>query len=143
MGDNALSLLHIEDDHVDKMVVERVLRKLNLVGNLYHSSNGEEALQLLRGTDGKTRPDPFPQLILLDINMPRMNGIEFLRELRKDASLRHMAVYMVTTSNDDADVRAAHELNVAGYILKPVDIQQFENTFRILGTYWQLCEFPA
>ena len=81
-------------------------------------------------------------LILLDINMPRMNGLEFLAELRKDASLKHLSVYMVTTSNDEADVKGAHEFNVAGYILMPVDIQQFENTFRILGSYWQICEFP-
>jgi CheY-like chemotaxis protein len=143
MGDKAISLLHIEDDNVDKMVVERVLKKLNLVSNLYHAPNGEEALFLLRGTEGRSRPDPFPQIILLDINMPRMNGIEFLRELRQDDTLKHLSVYMVTTSNDEADVKGAHELNVAGYILKPVDIQQFENTFRILGSYWQICEFPA
>jgi CheY-like chemotaxis protein len=143
MEDKHISLLHIEDDNVDKMVVERVLRKLNLVGTLHHAANGEDALSLLRGEGGFSRPHPFPQVILLDINMPRMNGIEFLKELRQDEALKHLSVYMVTTSNDDQDVRNAHAYNVAGYILKPVDIQQFENTFKILGSYWQICEFPA
>lgn len=142
MGDKAISLLHIEDDNVDKMVVERVLRKLNQVSHLHHAPNGEEALHLLRGSEGRQKLSPFPQVILLDINMPRMNGLEFLAELRKDPALKHLSVYMVTTSNDEADVKGAHEYNVAGYILKPVDIQQFENTFRILGSYWQICEFP-
>ncbi len=142
MSEKQIHLLHIEDDGVDKMVVERVLKKLNIVTSLYHAQNGEEALDKLRGTNGQEKLAPFPQIILLDINMPRMNGIEFLKELRADDQLKHLSVYMVTTSNDDADRMDAYQYNVAGYILKPVDISQFENTFKILGDYWLLCEFP-
>lgn len=142
MSEKQIHLLHIEDDGVDKMVVERVLKKLNIVASLHHAQNGEEALDKLRGTNGKEKLSPFPQIILLDINMPRMNGIEFLKELRADAELKHLSVYMVTTSNDDHDRMNAYQFNVAGYILKPVDISQFENTFKILGEFWRLCEFP-
>lgn len=142
MSEKQIHLLHIEDDGVDKMVVERVLKKLNIVSSLQHAQNGEEALDKLRGTNGQPKLSPFPQIILLDINMPRMNGIEFLKELRNDPEIRHLSVYMVTTSNDDNDRMDAYQFNVAGYILKPVDISQFENTFKVLGDFWMLCEFP-
>ncbi len=142
MSERQINLLHIEDDGVDKMVVERVLKKLKIVSSLHHAQNGEEALDKLRGTNGQEKLTPFPQIILLDINMPRMNGIEFLKELRADKGLKHLSVFMVTTSNDSHDLKDAYEYNIAGYILKPVDISQFENTFRILGEFWSLCEFP-
>lgn len=142
MSEKQIHLLHIEDDGVDKMVVERVLKKLKIVTSLHHAQNGEEALDKLRGANGQEKLSPFPQIILLDLNMPRMNGIEFLKELRADAALKHLSVYIVTTSNDDHDRMDAYQSNVAGYILKPVDISQFENTFRVLGEFWMLCEFP-
>ncbi len=142
MSEKQIHLLHIEDDGVDKMVVERVLKKLKIVTSLHHAQNGEEALDKLRGENGHEKLSPFPQIILLDLNMPRMNGIEFLTELRKDASLKHISVYIVTTSNDDKDRMDAYQRNVAGYILKPVDISQFENTFKVLGEFWMLCELP-
>lgn len=142
MGEKPLHILHIEDDNVDKMVVERVIKKLGIVSSLSHASNGEEGLEMLRGTGDKSKLDPFPQIILLDINMPRMNGLEFLKELRNDPALKYLCVYVMTTSNDEQDLTDAHNYNVAGYILKPVDITQFESTFRILSSFWQLCEFP-
>jgi CheY-like chemotaxis protein len=142
MADKQLSILHIEDDHVDQMVVERVLKRLNIANPLYHAQNGEEALDMLRGENGQTKLDPMPQLILLDINMPRMNGIEFLKELRSDDRIRHISVLIMTTSNDDEDRKEAYYYNVTGYVLKPVDITQFEATFKILADYWRLCEQP-
>lgn len=142
MSERSLTILHIEDDHVDKMVIERVIKRLNITNNILHASNGEEALELLRGENGKNIPDPLPNVILLDINMPRMNGLEFLKELREDEKLRSISVFVMTTSNDDADRVEAYRLNVAGYILKPVDINQFETTFQILANFWKICEWP-
>jgi CheY-like chemotaxis protein len=142
MGEKKLAILHIEDDHVDRMVVERVIKKLNITDHLFHAANGEEALDLLRGGNGGITPETLPQVIILDINMPRMNGLEFLRELRQDEKLKHLSVFIMTTSNDDDDRAEAYELNIAGYILKPVDINQFESTFKILSDFWKLCEWP-
>lgn len=142
MSERSLTILHIEDDHVDKMVIERVIKRLNITNNLLHASNGEEALELLRRENGKSVPDPLPNVILLDINMPRMNGLEFLKELRADEKLCSISVFVMTTSNDDADRAEAYRLNVAGYILKPVDINQFETTFQILANFWKIVEWP-
>lgn len=143
MGDKKLSILHIEDDHVDRMVVERVIKKLDITDRIYHASNGEEALDLLRGENGQTAPEELPQVILLDINMPRMNGLEFLKELRADEKLKHLSVFVMTTSNDDDDRFEAYQHNVAGYILKPVDISLFDSTFKVLSDFWKLCEWPV
>lgn len=142
MGEKKVTLLHIEDDNVDQMVVGRVLNKMDVVNQVHHASNGEEALNKLRGENGEELLSPFPNIILLDINMPKMNGIEFLKELRNDERLKHLSVYMVTTSSDDEDVKGAYEYNVAGYIIKPVDIAHFENTFKLVTDFWKLCEFP-
>ncbi len=142
MGEKQLAILHIEDDQVDRMVVERVIKRLNIASHLYHAPNGEEALDLLRGENGQKKPDPMPQVVLVDINMPRLNGIEFLKELREDNDLKHLNVFVVTTSNDDEDKKQAYFYNAAGYILKPVDINQFESTFKILADFWKLCERP-
>jgi CheY-like chemotaxis protein len=142
MGVKKVTLLHIEDDNVDKMVVGRVLSKMDVVNLVHHASNGEEALNKLKGENGEELLSPFPNIILLDINMPKMNGIEFLKELRSDENLKHLSVYMVTTSNDDEDVKGAYEFNVAGYIIKPVDIAHFVKTFKLVTDFWKLCEFP-
>lgn len=142
MSDKKINILHIEDDSVDKMVLERVLRKMDIIGSIHHAENGEDALEKLLGQIGQEKLSPFPQIILLDINMPKMNGIEFLKELRSNDSLKHLSVYMVTTSNDDSDVKAAYDYNVSGYIIKPVDISNFEGTFKLITDFWKLCEFP-
>ncbi|MBL0095438.1 MAG: response regulator [Bacteroidetes bacterium] len=142
MSEKPVTILHIEDDQVDKMVIDRVIKRLNITSQLLHAPNGEEALDILRGTNGKTKADPMPNVILLDINMPKMNGLEFLKELRADESIKSISVFVLTTSNDDADRKEAYDHNVAGYILKPVDIAQFETTFQVLANFWKICEWP-
>lgn len=142
MSETPLSILHIDDDQVDKMVIERVIKRLNITNQLLHAPNGEDALQLLSGENGKTKPERLPNIILLDVNMPKMNGLEFLRALRADPALRHISVFIMTTSNDDADRAEAYRYNIAGYILKPVDITQFESTFQILASFWKINEWP-
>ena len=93
MSEQTITILHVEDDQVDKMVIERVIKRLNLTNNLLHASNGEEALDVLRGTNGKEKLEKLPQVILLDINMPKMNGLEFLKELRSDPSINFISVF--------------------------------------------------
>lgn len=142
MEDKLLNILLIEDDSVDVMNVQRAFKKNNITNPLHIAFNGVEALNMLRGTNGKPRMNPQPRIILLDINMPKMNGLEFLRELRNDPELKSISVFVMTTSNDDQDKIEAYRLNVAGYILKPLSFEKFVNAVSILNSYWKLCEQP-
>lgn len=142
MEDKLLNILLIEDDSVDVMNVQRAFKKNNITNPLHIAFNGVEALNMLRGTNGKPRLNPHPRIILLDINMPKMNGLEFLRELRNDPELKSISVFVMTTSNDDQDKIEAYRLNVAGYILKPLSFEKFVNAVSILNSYWKLCEQP-
>ena len=138
-----IHILLVEDDEVDVMNVKRAFKKNNITNPLYTASDGVEALSILRGSDSE--PSPIPRerrLILLDLNMPKMNGIEFLRELRSDANLKHIPVVMLTTSNEDRDKVEAYNLNVAGYILKPVTFDNFTQVMATLNNYWTLSEMP-
>jgi CheY-like chemotaxis protein len=133
-----LNILLVEDDKVDVMNVERALRKNNLTNPLFVAPNGVEALRMLRdGTVPGVR-----RLILLDLNMPRMNGLEFLRELRADPALSISPVVVLTTSNDERDKLAAYDQHVAGYLLKPVTFTNFVELMATLNKYWALVELP-
>lgn len=143
MNEKSYNILLIEDDHVDVMNVQRAFKKNNIENPLHLANNGIEALDLLRGTEGREKIIPTPRIILLDINMPKMNGIEFLRELRADPVLRSITVFIMTTSNDDTDKIEAYNLNVAGYIVKPVSFEKFVNAVSVLKSYWRLCELPS
>lgn len=143
MEDKLFNILLVEDDHVDIMNVQRAFKKNNITNPLYVAHNGIEALDMLRGTEGIEKIIPTPRLILLDINMPRMNGIEFLKELRNDQQLKSISVIVMTTSNDDKDKCDAYDLNVAGYIVKPISFEKFVQAVSILNSYWKLCEMPA
>lgn len=130
------SVLLVEDDIVDQMTVKRAFKELKITNRLDIAGNGLEALDLLRGSSD------LPCIILLDLNMPKMNGIEFLRELRKDEKLRGLTVVVLTTSKEDTDKIESFRLNVAGYILKPVDYEQFVKTVSTIDLYWTLSEVP-
>lgn len=143
MEDKKIHILLVEDDEVDVMNVRRAFKKNNIVNPLYTAANGLEALAILRG-EGKIEP-AMPQarrLILLDLNMPKMSGIEFLQELRLDECLRSIPVIVLTTSNEDRDKVNAYNLNVAGYILKPVTFSNFVEVMATLNRYWMLSEIP-
>ncbi len=142
MEEKLLNILLVEDDSVDVMNVQRAFKKNNITNPLHIAFNGVEALNMLRGTNGKPKLNPQPRIILLDINMPKMNGIEFLRELRNDLELKSITVFVMTTSNDDQDKIDAYSLNIAGYILKPLSFEKFVNAVSILNSYWKLCEQP-
>jgi CheY-like chemotaxis protein len=136
-----LNILLVEDDEVDIMTVQRAFKKGNIVNPLYIAGNGIEALSLLRGTPGQPAPiPPERRLILLDLNMPKMNGLEFLRELRADPAIRQIPVVVLTTSNEERDRVDAYNFNVAGYILKPVTFSIFVELMITLNKYWTLCE---
>lgn len=136
-----IDILLVEDDEVDVMNVTRAFKNAKIINTLHVAGNGQEALDLLRGTRG-AKISPLPRIVLLDINMPRMNGLEFLREIRKDPELRALSVFVLTTSNDDTDRFEAYQLNVAGYILKPVGVENFMKALAQLQVYWQLIELP-
>jgi CheY-like chemotaxis protein len=138
MSGSMLNVLLVEDDEVDVMNVRRAFKKNNIANPLFVAGNGEEALRMLRGGEIPTER----RLVLLDLNMPRMNGIEFLRELRADDELRYTSVVVLTTSNDERDRVEAYNLNVAGYILKPVTFQNFCDAMLTLNKYWTLVEMP-
>ena len=142
MSENSISILHVEDDSVDSMVVQRAFKKNNIPYPLHHATDGTEALDILRGTNGREKLHPTPRFILLDINMPKMNGLEFLRELRKDKDLTNITVFILTTSNDERDRAEAYLNHVAGYILKPVNLDNYVSTFSTLYNYWQICMAP-
>ena len=143
MHERALHILLVEDDELDVMNVQRAFRKNNIANPLYVASNGIEALEMLRGRDGNKPAVPEDRrLILLDLNMPRMGGIEFLRELRADPRLRHITVVVLTTSDEERDKVDAYHLNVAGYILKPVTLSAFVEIMATLNKYWTVNELP-
>ena len=138
---NMINILLVEDDEVDVMNVKRAFKKNNITSPLYVAPNGLEALLILRG-EGKLHIPKERRLILLDLNMPKMNGIEFLRELRADPEIKHIPVVVLTTSNEDRDKVEAYNLNVAGYILKPVTFSNFIEVTATLDKYWNLSEMP-
>ena len=137
-ADRQLNILLVEDDEVDVMNVQRAFKKNNIANPLYLAGNGLEGMELLRG--GTIPRDR--RIILLDLNMPKMNGIEFLRELRRDPELNLTPVIVLTTSNDERDRIEAYNLNVAGYILKPVTFTNFCEVMAALNKYWALVELP-
>ncbi len=131
----ASAILLIEDDAVDVMTVQRAMRELGVPNPLRVASNGEAALESLRD-----RQQPAPGLILLDLNMPRMNGIDFLRIAKADRSLRRIPVVVLTTSNQERDRLDSFDLGVAGYIIKPVEYDRFVEVLRHIEQYWSHCE---
>ena len=133
-----VNILLVEDDEVDVMNVRRAFLKNNIRNPLWVAGNGLEGLQVLRGGEMPRER----RLVLLDLNMPRMNGIEFLRELRADPELRLTPVVVLTTSDDERDRVNAYDLNVAGYILKPVTFVSFVEAMATLNRYWTLVEYP-
>ncbi len=117
------SVLLIEDDIFDTMTAQKSFARFNVPHTLHTAFNGEEALDLLLGRQGQEPLRPLPEIILLDLNMPRMNGAEFLSELRANDALRDIPVFVTTTSGMDADRTAAEAMGVRGYILKPLDFE--------------------
>jgi len=139
MSNQPVSILLVEDDEVDVMNVKRAFKKNNISNPLFVAGNGIEALEIL---EKKYQSATLPRIVLLDLNMPMMGGIEFLKEIRQNPRLNRLSVFVMTTSNEDSDKIEAYNLNVAGYILKPLSLENFISAVSTLNNYWTLCEFP-
>ncbi|MDQ4141206.1 MAG: response regulator [Bacteroidota bacterium] len=126
MHETLPSILLVEDDYLDVMSVQRELRKLNINLPLHVARNGREALSMLKG-EGQAALNPLPSVVMLDINMPKMNGLELLSEIRKDVDLQYLNVFITTTSMEDSDRTKAEDLEVSGYIEKPLSFDTFGN----------------
>lgn len=135
-----VNILLVEDDEVDIKVLKRAFKDLRIANPLQVASDGLEALALLRGEAGPAIAQPC--IVLLDLNMPRMGGIEFLRELRADPRLRSTVVFVLTTSAAEEDRVRAYELNVAGYVLKHSPAHSFMEAIQMLEHYWRIVELP-
>ena len=130
-------ILLVEDDRVDAMTVKRALKELHVINQLDIVKNGEEAIEYLQNESQER-----PCIILLDINMPRMNGIEFLKVARANSLIDKIPVVVLTTSKDDQDIIESFKLCVAGYMLKPVTYTEFIETIKTINLYWTLSELP-
>ncbi len=136
LGDNRPILL-VEDDQVDRMTVKRAVRKLKIGNKLQTADNGEVALEHL-----ENNRDNLPCIILLDINMPRMNGIEFLKIIKQDDDFKSIPVIILTTSEEEKDRYESFNLSIAGYVVKPVDFDAFIQVMDVIQKYWSLMRFP-
>ncbi len=130
-------ILLVEDDRVDVMTVKRALNDIRVSNPLVTVENGEEALKYLRNPESKR-----PCIILLDLNMPIMNGIEFLQVVKHDEILKRIPVVVLTTSGEQQDKLNSFDLGVAGYMAKPVDYRQFVEVMRTIDAYWTISEVP-
>ena len=138
MIDRTLNILLVEDDKVDVMNVRRAFDRNRLANPLFVADDGRQALDMLRSNAVPRER----RLVLLDLNMPKMTGLEFLRAVRADPELHLTVVVVLTTSNDERDRIEAYNLNVAGYLLKPVTFANFVDTMAALNKYWALVELP-
>lgn len=136
-----LSVLLVEDDDGDAKAVRRAFKKAKIANAIYRVVDGVEALAALRGQDGHEKV-PSPHLLLVDLNMPRMNGIQFVEALRNDPSLKNSVVFILTTSKSEEDKAKAYNLNVAGYILKETAGRDFLQLVEMVNNYWRIVELP-
>ena len=130
-------ILLVEDDQVDKMTVVRALKEIHVTNPLVHRENGEDAVHYLRDPASEK-----PCIILLDLNMPIMNGIEFLKTIKNENNLKRIPVVVLTTSEEQQDKVNSFDLGVAGYMAKPVDYRQFVEVMRSIDAYWTISEMP-
>ncbi|MBY6056634.1 response regulator [Leisingera daeponensis] len=137
-----LKILLVDDDDGDTKAVRRAFLKANIANEITRAIDGIDALDILRGTGGKVKMEP-PYVLLADINMPRMNGIELVKELRSDPALRKSVVFFLTTSSDQEDIAAAYNLNPAGYIAKETAGRDFLRLVSMVDRFWRIIEPPA
>jgi CheY-like chemotaxis protein len=142
MDNEAITVMVVDDDSIDRMAIHRAFKKLELKHPIIEAADGIEALEHLRGQNGRERPGQ-PLVILLDLNMPRMGGIEFLEEVRSDPELKSSLIFVLTTSKAQADRIRAYGKNIAGYVLKQAAGKSFQESMENLSRYWRTIEHPA
>ncbi len=130
-----ISLLLIDDDEIERMKFKRVCQKHNYPHTIIEARNGEVALDILKNQE------TLPHIILLDLNMPKMNGIEFLAALKSDTCLKYIPIIVMSSSDNDKDVKECYELGIAGYIIKPLHFKEYSKRIVSLLEYWQMNEF--
>jgi CheY-like chemotaxis protein len=134
---NSKPILLLEDDSVDAMTVRRAFNELKVTNPLKHVLNGEDALDYLQDSQNEK-----PCMILLDLNMPRMGGLEFLKIIKDDPVLRGIPVVVFTTSTDQPDIMESYKQSAGGYIVKPVDYKKFVDAIKTVNLYWTISEMP-
>ena len=136
-----VQVLLVDDDDIDAEAIRRAFKKARIANPLYHVPHGVAALERLRGEDGQP-PLERPYIVLLDLNMPRMSGLEFLEAIRGSSDLNDSVVFILTTSDDDRDKVAAYQQNVAGYMVKSKAGEDFIKLIGMLDHYWRVIEMP-
>ena len=134
---NSKSILLVEDDRTDVIIVKRALKQLEITNELICTSDGKEALEYLTNAGSKK-----PGIILLDLNMPRMGGLEFLKIAKADETLQKIPVVVLTTSENECDIAESFKLGVSGYMTKPIDFGKFAETIGAVNHYWTLSKLP-
>jgi len=134
---NSKPILLVEDDRVDAMTLKRALNDQKVISPLVQVTNGEEAIEYLRNGGNQE-----PCLILLDLNMPKMNGVEFLKIVKADETLKKIPIVVLTTSTEERDIAESFERGAAGYMVKSVDYEKFVEIVRAIDAYWSLSELP-
>lgn len=140
--DKSVNFMLVDDDEIDIQDMRRTFQKNKIANPLHVATNGQDALNKLLGKNGEKKLHPTPKIIILDINMPKMNGIEFMKNIRSNRKLRSLLIFVLTTSNNEQDKIDAYNLNVAGYIVKPLELTDFIETVSSLSHYWSLLKFP-
>jgi CheY-like chemotaxis protein len=138
--DERIRILHVEDDAIDVEILQRVLRANGIRNPVVVAANGEEALDWLQNDPSA---EEMSLIAVVDINMPRMSGLEFLQRVRATPHLRHLPVYVLTSSDQDEDIESAYQHNVAGYILKPRESGELAEVVRRLHDLWLVSEFEV
>jgi len=139
-----VEILLVEDNPRDAELTIRALKKRNLANRLFHVEDGAEAIDFLfgRGKYEGRQTDVSPKVVLLDLKLPKVNGLEVLRLMKNDPQLRTIPVVVVTSSAEDPDIRAAYDLGVNGYVIKPVQFDAFMEAMSHLGVYWLMVNHP-
>ena len=128
-----MKVLFIEDDMIESMKLQRAIEKFQLKHTIVEAKNGEEALEVLKSGD-------LPDIILLDLNMPRMSGIEFLSIVKADERLKYLPTIILTTSENRADLLECFKIGIAGYIIKPLKYEDYEIKIKKVFDYWEISE---
>ena len=135
-GSEQLEILLVEDNPRDAELTLRAFQKNHLANRVLVAHDGAEALAILQGSDDEAASPVRPRVILLDLKLPKIDGLDVLRRLKSDPRTRSLPVVIVTSSNQDPDIKTAYELGANSYVVKPVDFEAFMATMRDLGFYW-------
>lgn len=140
MNINEIEILLVEDNIEDANLTIRALKKYNLINKILHAKDGAEALDYIfaEGMYSDRNVEVKPKMILLDLKMPKVNGIEVLEKIKGDERTKSIPVIVLTSSKEDPDIKLCYELGVNSYIVKPVDFESFLKTVSELGGYWML-----